>query len=568
MSGLWSENPTPQYQWCLICPRCNARSCRRKQSHTKTNPDRYFYSCPDDNFFKWEDDVKPHEWIRVPCCGGCSAGVCRVRREVFGPNAGRVMFMCRVKEGEGSCGYRVWQDELEMMEARQAEERMSSSQSERVDCNGGVTDAVEDDSKQRDEGTDHVSPLVEPLDDLMCREVTPWRMDQLKGMQERSNLTSRRPHKRSRCGGIIASGFPNSASFSTVRVALNSMSTRHCWMADAICRNLSTELNGWWGRLVFHPKRCLMTYELKQSTSSVSNPLEFGVQDILVNFSDSITPGRNAKAVEGCTKLSFNLEQHHSPIDSTYVVPKQIVVDVTTSTRSLLGAGNRSSDIPLSPVSLKKPSCKPTNEGRMSKSISNVFHQAAERLQDELLARLETMDVKDHAAMTQEAEATFAALDCLLFDYQDFKRHVAELIRCASQLFEIDRAIPTADSHQKLIEICSTERERLDEINHVHAEALEALIDSKNHIKVLQEEISSALDRLFQIEADVSCCEVEMRCLEIELEKASQNKEALEGKYLIASKELEESQKLIKHSKAERDAAKAAFDRARALLRG
>ncbi|KAG6389723.1 hypothetical protein SASPL_151196 [Salvia splendens] len=444
MSGLWSENPTPQYQWCLICPRCQ--------------------------FFKWEDDVKPHEWIRVPCCGGCSAGVCRVRREVFGPSAGRVMFMCRVKEGEGSCGYRVWQDELEMMEARQTEERMIPSLSGRVDCNGGVTDVVENDSKQRDGGTDHVSSLVEPSDDLVCREVevTPRRMDQLKCLEERSNSTSRRPHKRSRCG---ASGFSNYASFATVRVALKSTSTRHCWMADAIRGNLSTELNGWWGRLVFHPKRCLMSYELKPSTTlcltvlslssrrwlcfvltlsfrlialfvAVSNPLEFVVQDILVNLSEC--------------------------------------------------------------------------------------------LQYELLARLETMDVKDHAAMTQEAEATFAALDCLLFDYKDFKRH----------------------------------RERLDEINRVHAEALEALIDSKNHIKVLQEEISSALDRLFQIEADVSCCEVEMRCLEIELEKTSQNKEALEGKYLIASKELEESQKLIKHSEAERNAAKAAFDRARALLRG
>ncbi|KAL1532205.1 hypothetical protein AAHA92_32242 [Salvia divinorum] len=556
MSGLRSENPTPHYQWCFICPWCNARSCRRKQSHTKQNPDRYFYSCPDDKFFKWEDEVRPHEWIRVPFCGGCSAGVCRVRREVAGPNAGRIMFMCRVKEGEGSCGYRVWQDELEMIEARQTKERMNLSQSGRVDCNGGVSDAVED-SKQRDGGTDHVSPLVEPSDDLVSREVTPQRMDQLQCLEERSNLTSRRPHKRSRCGGII------------VRLALNSTSTRHCWMADAIRGNLSTELNGWWGRLVFHPKRCLMTYELKPSTSSVSNPLEFVVQDILVNLSGSITPGRNAKAVEGYRKLSFNLEQHHSSMDSTYVVPGQIVVDVTTSTRSLLGAGNRRSDITLSPVSLKKPSCKPTNEGRMSKSISNVFHQAAERLQDELLARLETMDVKDHAAMSQEAEATFAALDCLLFDYKDFKRHMDELIHCASQLFEIDRAIPTNDSHQKLIEICSTERERLDEINRVHAEALEALNDSKNHIKVLQEEISSALDWLFQIEADVSCCEVEMRCLEIELEKTSQNKEALEWKYLIASKELEESQKLLlEHSEAERNAAKAAFDRARALLRG
>ncbi|XP_057802499.1 uncharacterized protein LOC131017790 [Salvia miltiorrhiza] len=582
-----------RYQRCFICPTCNARSCRRLQSHTLKNPGRFFFSCPDDNFFKWEDEVRPHEWIEVPNCGGCGAGVCRVRKETAGPNAGRIMFMCRVKEGEGSCGYRVWQDELEMIEACQAEER-ALSRSGIVNCNGEVTDAVEV-SKQRDEGTDHVSPSVETCDDLMCREVTSSRrmdrevvsgkMDRLKYPEEKSNLTSRRPHKRSRYGDIIASGFPISASFSTVRVALNSTSTRHCWMVDALRENLSTELNGWWGRLVFRPKRCLMTYALKPSISCVSNPLEstFVVEDILVNLSGSITPQRNSKGVESNRKLSLNLEQHHSPIDSTYVVQEKILVnysDATTSTRSLLGARNHSEPlvtqakrnsaaITLSPVFLKEPSCKPTTRGGMSNSISNVFHQAAERLQDELLDRLETMAVKDHAAMSREAEATFAALDCLLLDYQDFKWRVEELIRCASQLVEIDRAMPTSDSFQKLVEICSRERGRLDEINHKHAEAVEALINSKKHVKVLQEEISSTLDWLFQIESDVSCCEVEMRCLELQLEETSKNKEVLEGKYLIASKELEESQKLLlEQREVERNAAKAAFDRARALLRG
>lgn len=92
-----------------------------------------------------------------------------------------------------------------MMEARQTEERMIPSLSGRVDCNGGVTDVVENDSKQRDGGADHVSPLVEPSDDLVCREVevSTRRMDQLKCLEERYNSTSRRPHKRSRCGGII-----------------------------------------------------------------------------------------------------------------------------------------------------------------------------------------------------------------------------------------------------------------------------------------------------------------------------------------------------------------------------
>lgn len=44
--------------------------------------------------------VKPGDLIDVPHCGGCNAGVCRVRKETIGPNAGRVLFMCTVKKVE------------------------------------------------------------------------------------------------------------------------------------------------------------------------------------------------------------------------------------------------------------------------------------------------------------------------------------------------------------------------------------------------------------------------------------------------------------------------------------
>ncbi|KAL1552739.1 hypothetical protein AAHA92_13503 [Salvia divinorum] len=120
MKGVWEK----RYERCLICSFCNSRICHRKQSRTLKNPNRWFYICPHDKKFnKWEDDVKPHEWILVPYCGGCSAGLCRVKRVFSGSHPGRIMFLCRVKEGDGSCGYRVWQDELETMEAaRQAEE--------------------------------------------------------------------------------------------------------------------------------------------------------------------------------------------------------------------------------------------------------------------------------------------------------------------------------------------------------------------------------------------------------------------------------------------------------------
>lgn len=595
MEGQWSEHfpaaaaeipaaATPaRYQRCLICPKCNARSCRLLKSSTDKNPGRLFYKCPALDhklFFKWADAVKPHELIEVPYCGGCTAGVCRVKRVMIGPNKGRIMFMCRVKEGEGSCGYRVWQDELEMSEAGLAEEKMNMSQPRMENCNkttGTVTDMVKD-STHRDEGTDTVSPLIEPSDDLLCCEVTSQmdhevilephflnepetisrKMDQLKCLEDESNIISRRPHKRSRYGDTIASGFPISASFLTVRMALNSMSTRHCWMADAIRQNLSTELNGWWGRLAFHPMPCLMTCALKPSTSSVSYPLEstFLLQDISVNSSGSTA--RNSRGAESYRKLSFNLEQLHNPLDSTYVVQDKILVnssDAATLARSrVLGAESNS-----------KPFVA---KGQRHSIMSNAFHQAAECLQNELLSRLEAMDAKDHEALSQAAEDTFAALDCLLFDHLDFKKRAKELIHCASSLVEIEQSMPTNDSYQKLVELCSSERVRLDEISCVHAEATEAVINNTKRLKVIQEEISSTMDWLLQIKAKVCCYEVKMTNLELELEEIARSKEVLEGKYLIASKELEESQKLFAQKEAEHNAAKAAFERARALLRG
>lgn len=294
--------------------------------------------------------------------------------------------------------------------------------------------------------------------------------------------------------------------------------------------------------------------------AAVSYPREptFLLQDIWVNSSGSVIPARNFRGAESYRKLSFNLEQHHNPIDSSFVVQDKILVnssDAATLVRHrVMGA-----------ESYSKPF---VTKGQRHSIMSNAFHQAAECLQNELLSRLEAMDAKDYETMSQAAEDTFPALDCLFFDHQDFKKRAKKLIHCASSLVEIEQSMPTNDSYQKLVELCSSERVRLDEISCVHAEAVEAVVNNMKSLKVMQEEISSTMDWLFQIKAKVCCYEVKMSNFELELEEIAKNKEVLERKYLIASKELEESQKLLEQKEAEHNAAKAAFERARALLRG
>ncbi|KAL8521295.1 hypothetical protein ACS0TY_011724 [Phlomoides rotata] len=563
-NGNWSER-LHQYQRCLLCPVCNASICRLKTSNTPKNPDRQFYKCPThDNFFKWADEVNPNQLIDVPNCGGCGAGACRVRRETIGPNAGRILFMCRVKEGEGSCGYRVWQDELKLSETGMVDERISSSQStiNFDDISTTDNDLVEE-SKNADKGENIVTPMINTSEHFQCREIISPKMGQLKCQEDKPVESSRRPHKRSRYGDVKASGSLVSTCSLKVRLSVNNVPIKYSWMRDAIRQNLSSQLHGWWGRLAFHPRPCYFSLPL-DSTFVVQDPF-------LVNNIGPATLTRSRGGVKSYSKPLFNLKKCRNTLDYMSVVQENIMVNPCDSwilleadSEPLFSSCRHQNTEPFR-AAVDVPSLSKT---KMTKSISNTFCQAAQHLQKDLLTLLETMDVKDHVAMRQAAEATFAALDHLYFSHQDFRNRVNELIHCASSLSEIEQSMPTNDSYQRLIERCSSERTRLEEINCVHAETTYTLTNKKKHLRDLREEISSTLDWLLQIEAEISCFEVEMRHMELDLERISRDKEELEGKYSIAFKELEVSNKFLEQKEAEFDTAKAAYDRAIALLRG
>lgn len=305
------------------------------------------------------------------------------------------------------------------------------------------------------------------------------------------------------------------------------------------------------------------------------------VQDlILVNNIDLTTLTRSHGGAESDSKPLFNLKKCRNTLDDNPMAQEKIVVnsrDSTTLTWNLLEAESYSKPL-FSQCRQNTKLCRGAVDvlslserkiqNVISNSISSAFCQAAQRLQNDLLTLLERMDAKDHMAMTQAAEFTFAALDHLLIGHQNFKNRVNDLLHCASSLSDIEQSMPTDDSYQRLVERCSSERTRLEEITCFHAETIDTFTKKKKQLKDLHEEISSTLEWLFQIEAEISCFEIEMRDMEIELEQISSGKEELEEKYLITLKELEESKKLFEQKEADFDAAKAAFGRARALLRG
>ncbi|GFP98056.1 hypothetical protein PHJA_001949700 [Phtheirospermum japonicum] len=563
--ALWSEHlssaekptspaetplPPPQvrYERCFLCPICNH------------------------NFLKWADQVRPDELVDVPNCGGCSAGVCRARRERSGPNAGRTLFMCRIKEGEGSCGYRVWQDELEKSTPGRDEERINLPQSPTI--NGVYTTHANNELVKENEQinerskSNNESPVIESSG--RAQRTSAERVTSFQSLSPTANSSHTKPvntdfveENNKSNGGANNKSSRRAHILSDVRMTL---------FPTLMVNSDHTE-----------PANVDLVEESKEGNEGADN------ESHLIDTSNLECVGVTFRKMDLSNELSSrrphkrsrhgDLKGDESTLSALGVSSQDKILvnsgDLTTLTKILIGSKTYNKPLlnpchnpQLSSIEPNDPSTETNIQHVMSKSISKAFGQAAMHLQNDFLALLDKMDVTEHEAMTRAAQATFAALDRLLFDHRDFKGHAEEYIHCATSLAEIERSMPGDESQRKLIEHCSSERRKLDEINSVHAKAVDSVNNNRKRLKLLQEEVSSTMDWLFQIEAELSCCEVEMRSMEGELENISRNKEDLEEKYVTAANELERLKELIERKEAERDAVKAAFERAKESLRG
>ncbi|CAA0812077.1 GRF zinc finger / Zinc knuckle protein [Striga hermonthica] len=640
-------------------------------------------------FFKWADQVSTFELIDVPYCGGCSAGVCRVRKERRGPNAGRILFMCRIKEGQGSCGYKVWQDELEMSAVGRASANLTSSQSPKINANlskpaltdenipsnefpltGALRPAnchrVEskttnqstcqeiehDESPRRVQSTldngvnsskspspmangNHIKPansiVIEEIESpeiesvssvghvnntgmmyrkteqLKCQDnkhdvletraqmlsdlrvtlfqspaghvdhaktaytdlveennqtyeaegnefpgigssenlhyhqgVSSDKTEKQKCQENRPHKSSRRSHKRSRHGGLkgVSSSTGSLAvssslvpSQSVTIPAMNPVLIKQCWMVAAIRQNLSSQLEGWWGRLAFHPMPSLTTHASNSLNCYIS------LQDPTFPVQDKILINNHGDLTTLTRRILLGVQTHDTPLKN--------------------GQLSHTKSFPT--TSPQQPSQNTPNP--MSAFISRAFSQAANQLKHDFLCLLQETDPKDHKTMRLAAQDTFAALDLLLSDHQDLRAHVEEYISHASSLAEIERR---DEMHRELAEQWLDEQRRLDEMGSAQAEAVESAGECRRRMERVQEKVSSAMEWLFQVEAELSSYEVEMRGMEKELGRMCEGKKALEEKYATVGEELAKSKEVMER----KEAAKAAFEQARRLLWG
>lgn len=579
----------------LLC-ECGAGVCLLLTSQSQANPGRPYYRCPAANrgcgFFKWLDQVLPHQLIfNIPHCG-CGAGICRLDvKATTGPNAGRKCFVCPIKKGQGACNFFMWLDaHSNAATGFQVNKTTILPQSALTNCSNVIS---ADNDRDEENGATNLEQQIEslvhtsqcsghllPTSSLLKRDKV--MLEESKGSDDEplrkhckrlrhgdsksdgsapgsSSICQRTPlassgnyltkkdgqdssptfelaihHKKTDIGRHIffKNSLTASKSFlfshhhsSMLPIDLEGLQETS-WIVAAIRRNLCLEIKGWWGRLAFPPPKCLKE--------------------------------QSAKPFFCCIFPSFDL---------IFVPPNVNLLSDDVSAvpvASPLGASRQS----LLTLSEGAQLLGTQENGIMRKLASKAFVKAAEQLQSDLLTLLRSLDIQDHEIMVSEADVTFDALDQLHIEHKKYSEQVKEYIRCASLLAKINQSIITDHSCRMLADRYSYEKLKLDEINDAYARAVDALSVSKQRAAYFAKEISHLKDKLFQTEAELSCCMGESTALEARILGISQDKEILELSFGMTCKQLQDARKLRKQREAEEHAAKSAFQKAKTLIWG
>ncbi|WMV17710.1 hypothetical protein MTR67_011095, partial [Solanum verrucosum] len=321
-----------KFRRSLPC-RCGAGSCKLFTSNTLKNPGRNFYRCPANDktkcqFFKWADEINLDEFINVPLCR-CGADFCRVR-----PNADRIFFICPIQKVHGACDFKLWLDSEEAVaRSTKVNESTSSylSTLTSIDVSHVSSDLVEECNVRFGVGHTDTSPeeiynhlntfpattgpvkshtviledLIgedEVLDEPSRKHCKRLRYDELKfgdtsllssigcvqlpTTKSRNCLAEERLHLsllesegeihpiqtkvRKQILVEVSGSFGSSVAHSFAS-PMHLVATVD-WMLNSIHQNLDLTLQGWWGRLVFHPPRCLMVPSVERFTSYIFSP--------------------------------------------------------------------------------------------------------------------------------------------------------------------------------------------------------------------------------------------------------------------------------------------------------
>ncbi|KAK7336186.1 hypothetical protein VNO77_16719 [Canavalia gladiata] len=534
-------SPSPKHKDSSVSPnmircRCGHGFCDIKVSHSERNPNRKYYTCPIkrgakcEGFVKWCDDRIDESYFQPPSfkypeCE-CGAGVCRKVMEAV-----KYYFVCPIKKGHGSCGYRVSEDELLngrsivlMGQSRQRtlNDFMVGNQKDKTD-NDLVTDWGEG-------------------DDLLIQTKEMRIVECSKNAL--SMVVSKIPEEED-AGAVlrVASservGFPefkaaeddlestNLVSWETLEaeaflLSRLSMSLRIQWQQNSLPM-------GWLGRLLFF-------YPTQSLKFPAPKP-----------FFCCIFPSFNPIVVPKSTNTCDGPYEHNQVAISNVSQHTQLSNGCHTEVSRDVVSSDKSQD------------CE-------RKSITSKAQRHREVVlftQQRLLADLETLDPHEHESMKKEAQNTFELLNILGVDYKQFSNHVLDYINLVSSFAEIDKSMENSlatEEHNKLFE---EEKIRFAQLQDNYVKTGALLKTSNHHKQLLCEQVSNLKAMLHEKQNQLKYCELETLKMETNL---GDLKRSMLAANLVLKKRTEQMKvvkKLSEVRQAKEIAAKAALEKAK-----
>ncbi|XP_058740073.1 uncharacterized protein LOC131612285 isoform X2 [Vicia villosa] len=460
--------------------RCGHGFCDVKMAHSDKNNGRYYFLCPIkrgarcSTFVKWcddpinESDLQP-PLIKYPACE-CGAGVCRkVMETEEGSCRVKSYFACPIKQSHGSCGFRVWEDEL-----------LNTASIDELVNNTGVVPIRQ--SKQRSlnelfkgDQTDTDTAVNDPPNDLADGS-------DLLLTTKRMRITDSSENPSPVSGSEILEGKSGESS-------IEEASSQYVGFPEIEFEDDPESINlASWAAI-----------EAEAFLSSrMTTPSRISCRQSLFQ-SDMLA-----------ADASLGIFPSLDPIE----VPKQTSTLNSQSERNDLAikTPNQSTQLSTDVVSLDR------SQGSDSQLKARRQREVALFTQQRLLKDLEDLDFHQHESMREAAEATFSMLYLLGFECKRFSDYVWNFINLATSMAEIDESMknsPTLEDHIKFLE---EEKARQANIKD-DCMKTEALLGSSNQKRnLLREEIARLEAMVIEKRNELKICELETVNVETQLD--------------------------------------------------
>ncbi|XP_068472030.1 uncharacterized protein [Phaseolus vulgaris] len=490
--------------------RCGHGACETKAARCG----REFYTCPIKrgvkckDIVKWcddpvsERDLQPPT-IKYPECP-CKAGVCRRVKGKETDDVFKYYFTCPVKQGHGSCGYCVWEDEIKLLDRTSIVPIQRSRQRTLGEFwNGCQTD---------DELGDELSKRMRVTDYSEDPSAVPYIPDK----EDAGVALTVANLNRDGFPDLVVDDdddfdFTNPVSWETIEeeafLLLSRVSTpsRIRWRQIMFERHISSDVSfgscrmGWLGRLLFfHP-----------------------AQSIFPSFNPIIVPKHRNASDGPCNQLAIKSVSQQHPQFST-------------------GCHTEVSGHVVGPSKVE--------DGERKSKASR--HRVILFTQKQLLADLETLALHELESMKEAAETAFAILNDLRVDYKKFSDHVLDYINFASSIAEIDKSKENLLTVEDLNKLFEEEKMRFAQLQDEHTKTKALLVVSKRQRQLLCEQVSNLEAMLNEKQNQLKFCELETIKIETRLGDLERNISVTD----IALQERAEQTKVAKKQSDERHA--------------